>query len=114
MSSVAALIQRAEDGADGFGVLLTRNDWEEIKTLLNRAYPNLVTIKLRQKYVMDTKKGRAVVQVTKENRKTWVMYEVEGSARPGTRWMVGKTWCTPDKIQPVHTDSRIPSWVEVK
>jgi len=88
--------------------------WDELKDVIDEAYPDLTSIQIGRKYVMETKKGRAIVQVTKENQKTWVMYELEGSSRPGCRWMIGKTWCTAEKIQAVTTDAVIPNTVRVK
>jgi hypothetical protein len=88
--------------------------WSQLKDAVVDAYPTLTPIQIGRKYVMETKKGRATVQVTKENQKTWVMYELEGSSRPGCRWMIGKTWCTAENIQAVSTDQAIPERIKVK
>lgn len=94
--------------------VLGNGSWEDLKIAINEAYPTLVPIQIGRKYEMDTKKGPVTVQVTKENQKTWVMYELDNSVRPGCRWMVGKTWCIEGNIYPVNSDAKVPAHVRIK
>ena len=92
------------------------NFWfNELEDMVNEHIPVPATIRLGTVYLMQSKKGPARVIVTKENQKTWVMYEVEGSSRPGCRWMIYKTWCTAKNI--VRDDAQsyvLPSHVVIK
>jgi hypothetical protein len=115
MSEINQLVKSMEAGADGFDTLIiSHSDWNQLKKLIAQLTPDITPIQIGQKYVMNTKKGQVVAQVTKENQKTWVMYEVEGSVNPGSRWMIGKTWCRAENIQHVITEARIPSYVRIK
>jgi len=73
--------------------------WNDLKEVVENELSSMTSIRVHTLYTMDTKKGQVTVICTKENSKTWVMYEVEGSRRPGCRWMLGKSWCTEDNIQ---------------
>ena len=89
--------------------------WNELKNLVKEAYPELQNIFVGGKFSMLDKTGKEIqVKVTKENQKTWVMYELEGSNRPGCRWMVHKTWCEKDKIWPISSTAEIPFGTKIK
>jgi len=91
------------------------NDWNELKFLIEEAFPKLTPIFIGSVYKMVAKGLTRRVIVTKENQKTWVMYEVEDSARPGCRWMIGKTWCTKDNIWRDEAQSySLPAGVKLK
>jgi hypothetical protein len=88
---------------------------DELREIINDQIPELQDITVGGKYEMVDKKGRTItLQVTKENQKTWVMYELEGSARPGCRWMIHKTWCQKSNIWPVSSAALIPRGIKVK
>lgn len=89
--------------------------WLQLKELIEDEFPELVDICLKTVYKMNSKKGLLRVVVTKENQKTWVMYEVTDSVTPGSRWMVGKTWCLSENIWRDEAQSySIPSNVRIK
>jgi len=94
--------------------LVNSSAWINLKNYVANEFPDLVQIGVGLKYTMQTKKGTVNMQVTKENQKTWVMYELENSARPSCRWMISKSWCTEDHIQPISTDAMIPFGTKVK
>jgi len=72
--------------------------WHRLRSFIEDEFPSMVYIHVGGVYTMVSKGARRRMVVTKENQKTWVMYEVEGSYTPGTRWMIGKTWCTEEQI----------------
>lgn len=72
--------------------------WNGLKNFVAVEFPVLTPIHVHSVYKMVSKGLTRRIVVTKENSKTWVMYEVEDSARPGMRWMIGKTWCIKDNI----------------
>ena len=89
--------------------------WSDLKTFVENEFSALTEMRLHTVYEMDTKKGHVTMVVTKENQKTWVAYEVEGSVRPGMRWMLYKSWCTTDNIQRAVSQSySLPLGVKVK
>lgn len=73
-------------------------EWEQLKSIIAKEFPELISMHIGTVYTMSERTSRRRMVVTKENGKTWVMYEVEGSYRPGCRWMITKTWCTKENI----------------
>ena len=67
--------------------------WDRLINFVEAEFPELISIRLHTVYKMISKGHMRRMVVTKENSKTWVMYEVEDSYAPGNRWMIGKTWC---------------------
>lgn len=90
--------------------------WNEIKTKIDEEFPELTNVIIGRVYKFQAKGGRIARGVcTKENQKTFVLYETTDSGRPGCRWMIGKGWCTPENIWDDHShDWAIPSHVVVK
>lgn len=72
--------------------------WEGLKNFIKSEFPVLLAIQLRAVYRFTSKGRERRVVVTKENPKTWVMYETNDSSQPGMRWMIGKTWTTEENI----------------
>ena len=73
--------------------------WRQLKAFIEDEFPALTPIHVHSVYKMVAKGIPRRLVVTKENSKTWVMYETADSARPGVRWMIGKTWFTQENIQ---------------
>jgi hypothetical protein len=72
----------------------------ELRNIVEDEIPEYTNMQLMTVYHFRGKKGlmcRGIV--TKENAKTWVVYEVADSSRPGCRWMISKDWCTAENIQ---------------
>jgi len=88
---------------------------EQLRDIVDECLPELVSMRVASVYEFEAK-GKSVRAIcTKENTKTWVLYEVEGSSRPGCRWMLGKSWCVAENIQRAATQSySLPEHVKVK
>ena len=78
--------------------LLNSHTWLTFKRVIEEEFPKFIDIRLHTVYKMISKGFTRRMVVTKENQKTWVMYEVNDSHNPGGRWMVGKTWCLAENI----------------
>jgi hypothetical protein len=71
----------------------------QLKDIIDEELPELVDMRVNTVYLFEDKKGRRNRAVmTKENSKTFVLYEVNGSTRPGCRWMLDHRWCTSGNI----------------
>jgi len=90
--------------------------WNDLKVLVTDEFPEYTRLMMGSVYRFTGKKGaqcRGVV--TKENEKTWVLYETSDSSRPGCRWMLSKTWCTKDNVYRDETQSyTLPEGLRVK
>jgi hypothetical protein len=94
--------------------LINDQAWAFIKEFVEKKSAKRLI--LNSVYKFKAKKGRiARGVVTKENDKTWVLYEVDGSGNPGTRWMLSKSWCTKTNVWRDEAQSySLPSYVRVK
>ena len=88
----------------------------ELRDILNEQLPEMTEVVIGAVYRFRGKKGaqcRGVV--TKENAKTWVVYETTDSSRPGCRWMIGKDWCTKENFKRDTVQSwEVPAGVKFK
>jgi len=88
----------------------------QLEDIIAEEIPELVDMRVNVVYLFEDTKGitnRAVM--TKENSKTYVLYEVTGSTRPGCRWMLGHGWCTAENIQrDVSQSYTMPDMVKIK
>lgn len=117
MASAQRYLKEIEGAIKDAGVTHPHiNFWiNELKDIINEELPELAGIQLQTVYRFVSKKLSRRVIVTKENSKTWVMYETADSARPGTRWMIGKTWCTTGNIQRDSAQSYLlPEGLKIK
>jgi phosphoribosylaminoimidazole (AIR) synthetase len=71
----------------------------ELRDIVDEQMPKMASMCVGSVYTFTAKKKAVRAILTKENTKTWVLYEVDGSDRPGCRWMLGKSWCSSDNIQ---------------
>lgn len=90
--------------------------WDELKEKIAEEFPETVDLVIGRVYSFRAKRGRIARGVcTKENQKTFVVYEIDGSGRPGCRWMISKAWCLKDNIWEDHkADWSIPAHVTIK
>ena len=89
-------------------------EWQHLKLLINEAIPEMQPVVRGGKYKFSTpKKGTRTVEATKENGKSWIMYEVTGSRSPGCRWTIPKSRCGKDELERVTCDETIPSGVRI-
>lgn len=89
--------------------------WQNLRAFIEAEFPTLVQVRIGTVYTMVSKGFKRRMVVTKENQKTWVMYEVEGSYRPGVRWMIGKTWCTEENMdRDISQSYSLPAGTKLK
>lgn len=88
----------------------------QLRNILDEELPEMTEMTLGTVYRFSGKRGlecRAVV--TKENPKTWVLYETTDSSRPGARWMINKNWCLKENIErDSYQTYSLPSDVRLK
>jgi hypothetical protein len=87
-----------------------------LRAIVEDELPEYTNIHLMTVYRFRGKRGQACRGVvTKENAKTWVVYETSDSSRPGTRWMISKGWCTTDNIERDSNQAyELPAGVKIK
>ena len=83
---------------------------------LEAAIPKTTSMRINTVYKFNAGKGRiARAVVTKENSKTWVLYETQDSGKPGCRWMISKSWCKEENIwRDVAQSYELPEGVKIK
>lgn len=87
----------------------------KIREIVEDNIPELAHMSIGTVYVFQAKDKNVRAICTKENQKTWVLYETDDSSRPGCRWMLGHGWCTADNIARAPTQSyTLPDSVRIK
>lgn len=88
----------------------------QLQEIINDRIPEQTVVRLFNVYKFWTKKyGWMRGVVTKENGKTWVIYETTDSRQPGCRWTWGKDGCSKDVMQRDTAQSyEMPSFVTFK
>jgi hypothetical protein len=94
--SIQAVIHKLEVKHSG---LSEDPNWLSLLGVIDKHIPTITSICIGTVYMFQAKNGRiARGVVTKENTKTWVLYEDTESGKPGTRWMISKGWCREENI----------------
>ena len=88
----------------------------QLEDIIDEYVPDLTHMQLFTVYKFYTKKyGWMRGIVTKENAKTWILYETSGSFRPGCRWTWAKNLCTKDvMIRDSSQSYEMPATVKFK
>lgn len=88
---------------------------EQLQNIVAENLPEVTTMRVGTVYTFVSK-GKSVRAIcTKQNTKTWVLYETDDSSRPGCRWMLGKGWCTAKNVNRAPTQSySLPDHVSIK
>jgi len=106
MGCIEAASYLTEDG----GRLCDNPDWRALRRFVVDNYVEMVNVRLRMTFMLHTaRKGDRLVRVTKENPKTWIMYELNGSIQPGCRWTIPKSICTVKELTAVDSVAIIPN-----
>lgn len=114
MTTVQCFLDRIENRLDS--TIIDSPDWIALRRIIMHELPELTVIRIGTVYEFNSSKGHNLsAVVTKENQKTWVLYEITRSHSPGTRWMIGKTWCTKENItRSIAQSFELPKGVKIK
>jgi hypothetical protein len=90
--------------------------WANLKRFIAEHYTPMTSMRVGTVYIF---KGKGPIMLTgvctKENGKSYIVYETNQSGDPGARWTLGKTWCTQENIQrSVAQSYALPSHVVLK
>lgn len=119
MSNPRILIESIEMAVKGAGQEIdpcTLSWVRQLKEVIDIEFPESIQLRIANVYRFTGRRGaqcRGVV--TKQNEKTWVLYETVDSHAPGTRWMLHKTWCTKNNIRRDEAQSyELPRGLRIK